>query len=213
MRFVFWPHLIAEAGTNAGGSSIAEVCSGVGLGALIAVPVSLLGSVIGARAGMVPERWFDSLIGSIGRLPTLLTSVLLGLFLVSRGVNESPAMWGMVAMVAGTPVIWRISARALSELPVGILESALALGLSRLRTLWVVGYPVVGPALTGAVVVGVARALTVGWLVYELRQTQKAPPVSEWWQVVAVVSVVTLLGSWLLGVGRRKSKALERASS
>jgi ABC-type phosphate transport system permease subunit len=207
------PPLLLTLVSRGTGVELSAVAMGVGLGALVAVPVALGGGIFSAQTGVERSSWLASVAGCLGRIPTLLTTVFFGMAAVTLGRVESAALWGFVAMLAGAPVIWRIVARALSELPPGILESAAALGLSRMRTMWLTGFPVVGPTLLGAACIGAARALTVGWVVSELRLGSGWVSLADWWPLAAWVVIVTLGGTLLLGSGRRCSKALERAAS
>ncbi|MGE9270902.1 MAG: hypothetical protein ACQKBU_08885 [Verrucomicrobiales bacterium] len=195
-------------------SACSGTCAGVLVGASIAIPLAMIGSIVGSRARMSAPRWYDSLFESIGRFPTMLTTALLGLLAMSWGVESSGLLWGTSAALAGTPVMWRIVARTLSELPQSLMESALGLGFSRFQALRAAGFPLVGPALGGAAAIGCGRALSTGWLIYVASRSVASdwPLPIEWLWVVSIVFTTTLIGTWLLGLSRSISKNLERSA-
>lgn len=193
------------------GIGLGPLCVSVGAAALVVVPLAFVGGVLATRFGEVRDRWSHVFLSVLGRVPTLLTAAILGSLWLGLGNEESLAMWGVVAMVAGLPVIWRIVARALGELPSGLLESASCLGMSRLRVLRLVGMPVIGPVLAGAALIGFARAVMVAWVIGVLSfQGRTLLPLP--WDLVSIVVAVTLMGTLLLAVSRSCLHSLERGS-
>lgn len=205
------PSFVAWTGAAVVDARLGTLCAGVALGALIAVPAAFFGSVFGARIGNGRERWSHTLFSVVGRMPTLLTAALFGSIWSAMGHEATVTIWGMVAMLAGLPVIWRIVARALSELPPGVLEAASCLGLSRTRGLWLVGTPVIGLTLAGALLVGLSRALIVAWFLTVVTVEQ-----SSWlplpWGLILLVVLTTLGGTLLLAVARRCLRSLKKGA-
>jgi len=203
------PLSLAQAGPVGGLGGLGEVLLGVAGAGVVTLPVAIGACLCLTRTGRLPGRWYDPVLGMLGRVPSLLLTLVLGTLALASGLASGPLVWGVAAMVAGLPFVWRIAGSALAELPRSLLETAGGLGLGRRRILALVGWRVLAPALCGAVLLALSRALLEGWILWRLAEGAGWPGALPVVVLVAVVSVSTLISTWLLGHGRQNSRDLE----
>jgi phosphate transport system permease protein len=137
------------------------------LATLIAIPFGVLGAVYVAEVAQNAEREF---LKPFIELLTSIPSVVIGFFglvvlaPVLKGVFNLPtgltALTGalLLALMA-IPTIISISEDALRSVPKSYPEASLALGASRLQTIWRVNVPAALPGIVTAVMLGMGRVI------------------------------------------------------
>jgi len=134
----FFTHLPKPVGEIGGGMANAIVGSGVllGLASLIGVPVGVLGGVYlaeygGARTNAILRFVADVLNG----VPSIIWGVVIYGLVVIRFKSFSAIAGGLALGLMMIPLIMRTTEEVLLLVPNGYREAALALGISRWKTI------------------------------------------------------------------------------
>lgn len=132
----------------------------VGIALAIAVPLAIGTAVfmteVGGRLGRIVRTVVEAM--------TALPSIVAGLFIytvliVALGMPRSGLAAGFALTVMSLPIMARAAEVVLRVMPGGLREASLALGASRLRTVWHVVLPTARPGLATAIILGLARAV------------------------------------------------------
>ena len=137
------------------------------LATLIAIPFGVCGAVYISEVSMGGEREF---LKPFIELLTGIPSVVIGFFglvvlapIVKSAFNLSTGLTALtgallLALMA-VPTIISISEDALRSVPSSFKEASLALGASRLQTIWLVTVPSALPGIISAVMLGMGRVI------------------------------------------------------
>jgi phosphate transport system permease protein len=134
------------------------------LATLIAIPFGVCGAVYISEVSMGAEREF---LKPFIELLTGIPSVVIGFFGLAQIVKSTfelstglTALTGalLLALMA-IPTIISISEDALRSVPASFKEASLALGASKLQTIWLVTVPSALPGIISAVMLGMGRVI------------------------------------------------------
>ena len=157
----FFTHMPSPAGESGGGvaNSIAGSFLTVGLAALIGIPMGVgagifLSEYAGHRLGDVIRFTADVLTG----VPSIVVGIVVYGLIVLRMGNFSALAAGIALAIIMLPIVARSSEEMLRLVPHSQREAALALGISRWRTILSVVMPSAQRGLVTGGLLAVARA-------------------------------------------------------
>jgi phosphate transport system permease protein len=160
LNLEFFTHMPVPVGEPGGGmaNAIAGTVILTALGALVAVPIGVIGGIFvaefrAARLASAARFAADTLNG--------VPSIVIGVFvygLVVLPFKQFSAMAGGVALgVIMIPIILRTTEELLRLVPDSLREGALALGATRARAIFTVVLPAALPGIMTGVVLALAR--------------------------------------------------------
>ena len=132
----------------------------VALAAVIAIPIGVGAAVYLSE---FPGFWIHNAVRFVADILTGVPSIVVGLFAYTLVVATTKSFSGIGGAVAlafiMVPIVLITSQEALRLVPMSYREAALALGISRWRTILLVAIPVARRALITGLILAVARAL------------------------------------------------------
>lgn len=158
VNLAFFTHLPKPVGEPGGGMVNAIVGSGelLALAALIGVPIGVLGGVYLAEYGSARANFFLRFVADVlNGVPSIIWGVVVYGLVVLRFKSFSALAGGLALGLMMIPLIMRTTEEVLLLVPNGYREAALALGISRWKT---VVYIVIKTALKG-IITGILLAL------------------------------------------------------
>jgi phosphate transport system permease protein len=158
VNWAFFTHLPTPVGEVGGGMANAIVGSGelLGLAALIGVPVGVLGGVYLAEYGNARTNSLLRFVADVlNGVPSIIWGVVVYGLVVLRFKSFSALAGGLALGLMMIPLIMRTTEEVLLLVPGGYREAALALGISRWKT---IVHIVIKTALKG-IVTGILLAL------------------------------------------------------
>jgi phosphate transport system permease protein len=138
------------------------------IGTLIEIAIAIAIALplgIGTAVFMTETRGpLSRTVRTVVEAMTALPDILAGLFIytsvvVGLGVGRCGLAAALALAIMMLPVIARSAYVVLQVVPGGLREASLALGASRLQTVWRVVLPTARPGLATAVILGVARGI------------------------------------------------------
>lgn len=134
------------------------VVAGTGL---LTVPLGVLGGVY--LSEYAPRRASTRLIrlavANMAGVPSIVYGLFgLAAFVLAAGFGRSVLAAALTLTCMTLPVVITATEEALRQVPADLRHAALALGASKLRTVWTVVLPAAAPGIVTGVVLGLARA-------------------------------------------------------
>ena len=130
--------------------------------AVLVLVSTLLAALVGIPLGIVAQRyprWAGTILGTVGLLQTIPSLALLAALIAALGrIGTVPALVALF-LYALLPIVSATQA-ALSEVPAGLRQAGLALGMRPAQVLWHVELAMTRPLITAGV--GAAAVIGVG---------------------------------------------------
>ncbi len=132
----------------------------IGLAVVVTVPLAIGTAVFMTEVGGRFARVVRTVVEAMTALPSIVAGLFVYTVLIATlGVPRSGLAAAAALSVMMLPIIARAADVVLRVVPSGLREASLALGASRWRTVWHVVLPTARPALSTALILGVARGV------------------------------------------------------
>lgn len=132
----------------------------IGIAALVSFPLGIGTGVFMAEVGGRFARVVRTVVEAMTALPDIVAGLFIYTVLIVRlGVGTSGFAAACALAITMVPIIARTAEVQLRIVPGGLREASLALGTTRLRTVWLVVLPTARAGLATALILGVARAI------------------------------------------------------
>ncbi|MCX8007396.1 MAG: phosphate ABC transporter permease PstA [Coriobacteriia bacterium] len=128
---------------------------------VLTVPLGILGGVyLSEYAPRSPSTRFIRLaVANMAGVPSIVYGLFgLAAFVLAAGIGRSVLAASLTLTCMTLPVVITATEEALRQIPADLRHAALALGASRLRTVWTVVLPAAAPGIVTGIVLGLARA-------------------------------------------------------
>ncbi|HEV8543011.1 MAG TPA: phosphate ABC transporter permease PstA [Verrucomicrobiae bacterium] len=158
VNLAFFTHLPAPVGETGGGmaNAIAGTFVLLGLAALFGIPFGVFGGVYLAEYAAPRVAWWIRFVADIlNGVPSIIWGMTVSALIVLRMKTFSAWAGGIVLAMIMVPLVLRTTEEVLALVPSGYREAALALGISRWRTIFSI---VIRTALKG-IITGLLLAL------------------------------------------------------
>lgn len=142
------------------GHAILGSLTQIGIAVAITLPLGVGTAVFMTEVGGRFAKVVRTMVEAMTALPSIVAGLFIyTTFILALGGDRSGLAAGLALGVMMLPIIARASDVVLRVVPGGLREASLALGASRLRTVWHVVLPTARPGLATALILGIARGI------------------------------------------------------